>query len=137
MKYFKIKTGYGPDDYVQIDESELETAYYIFMTEGKAIFSGGPVRGKDIVGISEDWHKEMGYNRTYELGPEDYAHFQEKGITQKYKGILANVKDKVMYLMQSNQTNLIGKNADIIGFESKPKGLTQAFLEGDKPEQLK
>lgn len=113
MKYFKIKIGYGENDFVPIDETELETALYIFLNDLKGIFKNGVVRGKDIIGITEDWHKEMGWNVGYKLGPEDWAELQKKGILQKYTAVISLAKEKVQYLLNKGRKDLIGKNIEI------------------------
>ena len=119
MKYFKIKVGYGENEYVPIDEDELETALFVFLTEGKGIFKNGVVRGKDIIGITEDWHKAMGWNKGYELSADDWIDIKEKGVQAEYQGLIGEKKEKIQYLIQTNQQNLIGKNVEVIGFENK------------------
>jgi len=128
MRYFKIKTGYGAHEYVSIDETELEKAYGVFLTDGKGIFSGGVVRGQDIIGISEDWHKAMGYNPLYKLQPEDMNEIQ-KEVGKKYLGVLEHASARVKYLVEHNQQHLIGKNVAIPELEVKED---KALSEGSK-----
>lgn len=110
--YFKIKLGYN-NEFLSIDENELETALFAFITDGKAVFKNGVVRGKDIISITEDWHKEMGWNKEYKLEALDYSDMTEKGITAKYSGIIGKAKEKVQYLITTNQTHLIGKDFEM------------------------
>ena len=116
MKYFKIKIGYEEDAYISIDQSELESALYVFLSDSKGIFKSGVVRGKDIISISEDWHKEMGWNKGYQMNEDDWADLEHKGILKEYAGIIGKTKEKIQYLISTNQQNLIGKNAEIAGF---------------------
>jgi hypothetical protein len=109
MKYFKIKIGYDEHEFIPIDEKELPTAVYCFMTESKGIFNNGVCRGKDIIAISEDWHKAMGWNPTHVMENEDWAEIKSKGILKKYTGVIGYVKEKVQELMNNGQTNLISK----------------------------
>ena len=109
MRYFIIKTGYGENEFIKIDESELDTALYAFMSDSKGVFKNGVVRGKDIIAIREDWHREMGWNYTHVMEVEDWAELRDRGVSGKYAGAIQEAKDKVQYLMQTNQLNLLGK----------------------------
>lgn len=108
-RFFKIRVGYGDSEFVPIDENELQSALYVFMTDSKGVFKNGVVRGKDIIGISEDWHREMGWNYTHKLGPDDYAELTERGIKAKYAGLIGDAKATVMELIEKKQEHLIGK----------------------------
>lgn len=110
MKYFKIKTGYGEEEFVSIDETELEIAFFIFLNDSKAIFKSGVVRGKDIISIKEDWNAAMGWNKNHQLQPEDWADIRNKGVDALYTGAISNIKEKVQFLIETNQQHLIGKN---------------------------
>lgn len=111
--HYKIKTGYGELDFVPIDQSELETAFYAFLSESKAIFKQGVVRGKDIISISPDYHKVMNWNYTHKLDVDDFAELRSKGIENKAMNLLETAKEKVQYLIQTKQEHLIGKNVDV------------------------
>jgi hypothetical protein len=117
--YFKIKIGYD-NEFLHIESLEdLEKAYFAFATNNKVIFSNGEAcRGGDIINITEDWHKEMGWNDTHELQDDDWNELRAKGIVKKYTGIKGGVSEKVTYLRETNQTNLIGKNVDV-GFKPR------------------
>lgn len=112
MRYFKIKIGYGEDEYVRIDETELEKAYGVFLTDGKGVFSGGTVRGQDIIAIKEDWHRAMGYNPLYKLRAEDMNEIQ-KEVGKEYQGVLEHASARVKYLIEHGQQNLIGRGVEI------------------------
>lgn len=120
-KHFRVKIEYGKGEQnsVLIDESELEIALYAFITEEKVLFKNGAVRGKDIISITEDWHTEMGWNPGYTLRDEDYAELKSRGILKKYTGVIAAAKEKVQYLMQSDQVHLVGKGASIPGITTQ------------------
>jgi len=116
-KKYKIIRGYNAEDYIQIEESELEKAYYCFLNKKDSIYTGGAVKGSEIIAIQPDYHRTMGWNRGYKLGPDDYNELREKGIDRKMQLQLENTKDKVQYLIQTKQENLIGKNAQIPALE--------------------
>lgn len=111
MKYFKIKVGYNENDEISIDETELETALHVFLTNSKGVFKNGAVNGSNIMLITEDWHKAMGWNKGHKLGPEDYAQINRE--LPDYVGYIHRTKEKVEHLIRTKQQNLIGKNADV------------------------
>lgn len=113
MKHFKIIRGYNAEDYIEIDETELEKAYASFLFKKDGVYSGGAVRGSEIIAIQPDYHKTMGWNRGYKLGADDYSELSSKGIDTKMKLLLSETKDKVTYLFSTGQENLIGTNAKI------------------------
>ncbi len=112
-KYFKIIRGYGAEDYLTIEESELEKAYYCFLEKKDSIFSGGAIKGSQILAIQPDHHFTMGWNRGYKLGPEDYEELRNKGVDKESQYLLSNAKDKVQYLVQTKQEHLIGKSFEV------------------------
>lgn len=113
MKWFKIKTGYNQNDFVSIDENELELALHIFNVDGKAVFKNGVARGKDIIAIKEDWHKAMGINQAWKLNEDDYNEMAKQGIDTKYRGAITEAKERVRYLVDNKKENLIGTGIDI------------------------
>ena len=119
IKYFKIIQGYEHERDVIIREDELERAYGLFMLGGRWIFSGGPVDGKNIQTIVEDYHTTMGWNKEYKLGTDDYEQLTQQGVDRKMKNLLSEAKERVTYLINSKQENLIGKNAEIPGLKNQ------------------
>ncbi len=111
MKYFKVKTGFTLEENISITEDELEKAMYAQMSGKVAMFRNGTIRGSNIISIAEDWHKAMGWNAGYELGPEDFAEIRLKG--GGYRGLIAGAKQRVEHLLETNRPDLIGKNTDI------------------------
>lgn len=118
-RYFKVRKDYGKgeENFVQIDETELEAAIYAFLTDSKVLFKNGTA--PRVIDIREDWHREMGWNPGYALGPEDINDLKRHGVYKKYAGVIAAAKEKVQYLMQKNQLNLIGKNVEIAGITTQ------------------
>lgn len=110
---FKIIHGYSPEDYIEITKEEVEKAYYCFLEKKDSIFSGGAIKGSNILMVKPDLHKVMGWNRGYKLDEYDYAEIREKGLDRKMENFLQEKKDKVIYLIQKGQTDLIGKNVEI------------------------
>lgn len=129
MNYFKIKTAYN--EFINIDSiSDLEKAQYAFLTDGKVIFSNGKLcRGKDIMGISEDYHKEMNWNDSHKIDEDDLNQLKQKGVIQKYNGLIARAKETVQYLIETNQANLVGKGFDLLSLNSGNKIDTSSLLD--------
>lgn len=94
MKYFKVQKGFAVDDYITIDETEVEMARRAFITGKIADFKGGMVSGKVIQSITPDWNKVMGYNRDYKLNGEDYEEIGAKRV-EEYRVFLEGVKKNV------------------------------------------
>jgi hypothetical protein len=134
--FFIIKTGYSPNDIIRIDDMrDLEKAQYGFITNSKVVFNNGEVcRGQDIISIREDWHREMGWNKSfrdnngdvvpYELGDDDWKDIKIKGIDEKYRGVLAATKEKVQYLQETGQAKLIGTGVQI-SLPERPKEILE------------
>lgn len=76
--YFKIQKGFHVDDYISIDESELPMAVRAQVSGKVGIFKEGTISGDKIISITPDWNREMGWNRDYRLGNEDYAQIGQK-----------------------------------------------------------
>lgn len=110
MKYYKIIRGYSAEDYIEIDETELEKAYGAFLMKKDGVYSGGAVRGSEILAIQPDFHRTMGWNRGYKLCALDYEELSDKGIDRACKNQLSEAKSKVEFLISNGQIDLIGKN---------------------------
>ena len=111
---FKIITGFRDDQFYTIDESEIHKAYYLFMNpESRTIFSDGvAIIGKNIQGIEPDYHSTMGWNKTHRLDTDDFNEMREKGILQKFTGIMSKGKE-VAELAIQNQNLLKQQLQDI------------------------
>lgn len=113
MNYYKLVRGYDAEQYIEINETELEKAEYAFLMKKDAVYSGGAIKGSDISMIQPDYHRMMGWNRGHKLNDYDYAELGQKGLDKKMRDQLALNKEKVQYLINSKQEHLIGKNIDI------------------------
>ena len=82
MKYFKVIYGYGKDDFFSIPQTELAKGINAQVTGKIALFETGSISGNEIKKILPDYQKEMGWNRDYQLGHEDYAQIGKKLIKE-------------------------------------------------------
>lgn len=109
MRYYRVYTGYT--EYIPIDSTEMEKAMHAFITGNPvALMDGATTRIDRIV---PDFHRAMGWNPTHKLDADDYTELRSKGIDQKYQAAIGKAKDKITYLMSTNQHHLIGKNVKI------------------------
>jgi hypothetical protein len=94
MKYFRVKFGYGKDDFVSVDETELPTALRAQITGKIGSFKEGTIAGNNIMAIVPDYQRAMGWGRDYQLTGEDYAEIG--GATQReYQNLLEETKYQV------------------------------------------
>ncbi|HEC32989.1 MAG TPA: hypothetical protein ENI63_01885 [Candidatus Kaiserbacteria bacterium] len=113
-KYYRVKVGYGKNEFISIQENELEKAIYAFETNVKAKFDNGVVRGQDIIAITPDYHKALGCNNAeYEFNSYDWAELAQSGLKKPLLETYKLASMRVDYLIEHKQENLIGKNVEI------------------------
>lgn len=106
MKYYRVKTGYGKDDFISVDENELPAAVRAQITGKVALFKEGTVSGNHIMTITPDLQRHMGYNRDYELHGEDYKEIGHKAIAEHQQFIETTKIAVENQLGQGNQKKL-------------------------------
>jgi len=94
MKYFKIQKGFGADDYLSIDETELQMAIRAQVTGKVAILKQGTISGNIIQAITPDYNRDMGWKRDYKLKGEDYDELGEEKI-QSYRVFIERTNEEV------------------------------------------
>ncbi len=128
--YFKIVYGFRADEYVECNQKELPKAYAIFLEgKGRAIINGTAIRGEDIKRIEEDWIKEMGWNKGYQMTPED--HDEIVPLRDKYREIKETAKQIAVYALKNNQRELLNNPKDALPF------LSSNLLSGEVAEKMK
>lgn len=135
MKYYKLITGFNAEDYIEINETELEKAYQCFLEKKDSIFTGGAIRGSRIEAIKPDYHRIMGWNRGYKLEGVDYEDLNDKGIDKKCQNQLSAAKDRVQYLIDTKQTHLIGKKVPEL--DDKDGWIDTSSLTSDLAKKMK
>ena len=71
--YYTVRLSYNDKDQdVTIGSKEMPAVYWAFLKETKAVTSVGLFRGKDIISVLPDFHKILGFNKGYDLQPEDF-----------------------------------------------------------------
>jgi hypothetical protein len=93
MKYFRIKYGYGKNEFFSVPETDVAKAMYA-MTRG-TIFScsSGTVAGKSIIAITPDYHRFLGVNPDYELQGEDFRQIGNSKM-REFEEIIALSSEK-------------------------------------------
>jgi hypothetical protein len=72
MKHYRVLCGYGKDDFISIDETELRKAIIAQGTGRVVLLNEGSIAGNEIKRIVPDYQRDMGWNRDYTLNGEDY-----------------------------------------------------------------
>lgn len=97
-----------------VDETELEKAIYAFVTGKPVLFNNGAAM-RHVESIMPDWHSAMGWNEGYKLTADDHAEIRRYRMDDKIRQKYQIAKDRVNYLIDHKQENLIGKNVEIKG----------------------
>jgi hypothetical protein len=72
MKY-KVKWGFGTDDFTIIDETEVSKAMRAQINGTIVVCGGESIAGRNIINIKPYINSIMGWSRTYQPTSEDYA----------------------------------------------------------------
>jgi hypothetical protein len=105
-KHFRVKTGYGKDDFISIAEDDLSTAIRAQVTGRVAIFDEGTISGNHIIAIVPDYQREMGWGRDYQLTGEDYEYIGSKAV-REHRDVLQNTKRAVQNQLGSLSDKLL------------------------------
>lgn len=73
MKYYRIKWGYGKDDFYSVNEQDVPRAIKAQLTGSVFMCDEGTIAGNSIMAIMPDYNRILGFNRDYQLTGEDYA----------------------------------------------------------------
>ena len=115
MLYYKVYRDRDFNNYVPIDETELEKAQAAFRFGTSVIFNSGAL--EKVGDILPDFNRTMGWNPSHKLENDDWSDIQNKGIENKLHSFSQLVKDKIDYLIATKQEHLIGKNVDVEGLK--------------------
>jgi len=106
-RYFKIVRGFNEEDYIPIDETELEKAIYAHMTGKPAVFENGSINGSQISIVRPDFVRAMGWNRGYKPISAEYGEIEAE-VGKRYIGIIGLAKERVQKYISENTLHLIG-----------------------------
>lgn len=72
MLYFRVKTGFEPNDILSIGQDEYSKAIRAQIKKTVVIFKDhGSISGSNIISVLPDWNKELGYYADYNVTDED------------------------------------------------------------------
>lgn len=101
--HFKVKTGYGPNDYISIGQDEYSKAVRAQINKSVVIFKDhGSLSGSNIQSVLPDWNKELGYYPDYKLTGQDmddipklrqseyrdFTQHESKNVERQLQGLL-------------------------------------------------
>lgn len=95
MQEFKVKIGFGVDEFIIISQQELEMAIRAQITGKIAIFNEGTVAGNNIIFITPYFNRVMGWNRLYQPDFEDYNLLGKKRVDAA-RNLFGETKQKVL-----------------------------------------
>jgi hypothetical protein len=112
-KRFKVRFGYTAMDRVSIDESELEKALYAQRFGVPVLLGGKQISGKEIKVIEPDYHFYTGWYESYVPNSGDDWLQIERDCPSDLENIIRHKRERIDYLISTNQKNLIGRNVVI------------------------
>lgn len=125
MKYYKIVTGFGNEDFIPITEDELPKALALFIEgKGRGVFLDGAIRAQDITKVVPDWHKAKGWNRGWKLGPEDYA--EVRPMEREYQETYQLAKSVAELALRTSRHEIL----------SQPLNVSAGLIDAPKATQI-
>ncbi len=122
---FRVQYGFDKMSYLRVEAgTELEKAIYAWIEQVPVAIGDKMIQGKHIISIEPDFRYYTGWYDTYNpTTGEDFAQIERD--CPKLDGYIEAYKDRVLQLISSNQTDLIGKGSFIqIEQKEEPKKLS-------------
>ena len=104
---FKVYKDFN--NFILIDEDELEKALYAFQTGSGVMFDMGAM--SHIESIMPDYNSACGWYSDYKPNQDDNAELDN--IKPLFSKLISKTKERIQYLIETKQENLIGKNVEI------------------------
>jgi hypothetical protein len=114
-KYFKVMRGFGQDDFIPIDESELASALFAHYKGKVAFLNRGSINGAHISAIMPDYARALGYNSNYRMMPDDWVDLDRKGLRTAYEDCLLEAKQLVEMVEKTGRVELLKEGLKQIG----------------------
>lgn len=110
MKHFKVKVGFGNDDFISIDETELRSAIKAQGNGSVGVFKEGTISGNHIISILPNWNKVMGWNRDYQLVAEDWDYIGKQTVNE-YRDFLENMISDIKGLPHKEDNKFLSEES--------------------------
>lgn len=91
MKYYRVKFGFGKDDFYSVGEDELPKAIRAQVNGSIFVCEEGTVAGNNIMSIAPDYNRALGVNRDYSLTGEDYDRLGVQTV-KDYRNFFSDTK---------------------------------------------
>lgn len=95
MKYYRVKYGYGKDEFYSIQETDLHRAIKAQGDGSIFLCEEGTISGNNIMAIHPDYNRLLGVNRDYQLTGEDYQELPS-GAQHEHMRFIEDVKHKAL-----------------------------------------
>lgn len=106
-KYFKVRFGFGVNDFVSVKDEEVEKAIYAQVKGTPTRLGNSFVNGRNIVSITPHYHKYTGWFDSYE--PQDGEDWKQiERDCPKFDGVLESYTNRVRELMSKGEDRKIG-----------------------------
>mgnify|MGYP001605980694 FL=1 len=99
MKFYRVNIDFN--NFINIDETELEKAIYAFRIGASVVFKNGAT--DRISNIVPDYHKILGFNDNWKLTPDDWGEINKSKDCFETKKTFELTDTKVNYLINKNQ----------------------------------
>lgn len=105
MLYFKVFKDFN--NYISIDETDLERALAAFKYGTAVMFDDGAV--EKVESIIPDQNRSMGWNPSHKLDDDDWNDIRSKGIDRKLRDAISEAREDIQMLEDAGRKDLIGK----------------------------
>lgn len=106
-KYFKVKFGFGSNDFASVKDEEVEKAIYAQLKGVPVRLGNSFVNGRNIISITPHYHKYTGWFDSYEpVDGDDWKQIERD--CPSFTGVLEAYTNNVRSLLASGQDKKIG-----------------------------
>ena len=136
MKYYQVRWGFEPSQYVSIDETELSKALRAQMHNSMAIFkSGTSITGSNIKVIEPDFHKYLGYNPNYLFQGDDWSLIPQK-VKDEHRLFLENTSETLIAGREGRTLQLKEPNPNVRLYTKEPTTIGDLLPKLEPSESL-
>lgn len=91
---YEVRLSFNEDGQnVTITKDELPMVMWAFLKDAKVVCKNGAFRGKDIISVLPNFNAIMGWNKGYELTPEDFASVSRNEVCLEARNYQNSIKN--------------------------------------------